>query len=781
MNYSIATGIARKLLDTPDLDTTSAQIRALCRNELEIVCDSGRFEQGSLLLGIMTSIRAMLQADTQSIESANSIVRIISARCRKISLELLSSRLMIKYALGGYSDINRSSSSCSTSDDSQLQLKDFDGNKTSKLVRKKIQKGETLLDEMKPFANAFEFDASVERWAPPTLVPLAISQEQIVAAHPFMKVKPTDVWASSYATALRRCLNQKKRKNAKACKTDASHGQSSSSSGACHARSVEEASVSWPLLIVSLLQKADAPTDRQEVISVNWYLWIGNYRYTMSFMELFLLDENCDAESFNAIDARKLIKLKFRPGHEMVDGAFLFSQHAAAVQRGACVKVERVLLPPSCICAGVIPTADEIRNALMDNGSLGLVFADLILATLAVQDMQRLTLFTATKEPHASVGLQPQKKSKEKEPSAVKRKHGKPEKAESDDTDPLADLAALAAAELHGDVGDGANSEDDDDMDSDDEFVSGKQSHGIVASNNLAKIQVAVKTGACPPDEAIANVAEIIRHWPQFADLNPTDLEEQALILCLSGVTKQDVEITDAVSQAGHSASGSASASASGSSSDAATAAVPSDPTIAPISSSVAVQLKEDLNLPTATTFVECNAVKPRGPGSLPTGKDFCKSKDIYVASASAEAFNEWQRNIHLAIEAIHFRESHHKDSLGENLSLVLIHQTSHDDTARLMYVHWLKHNPGHARQAQLDQHGKVIFSMAWAYQPVKLTGAESKKNTVILPDVGVPMLKVRSHERPQVCEAVRRLEDMLNTIILHCLPDEDRQTDTVV
>ena len=113
---------------------TSVQIRSVCRRDLEMTSHSGCLAPGSLLLGVMTHIQDMLQADTQSIEAANSIVRIISTRCRKISLELLSARLLIKYALS-YSNI---SERCDTTD--QLQIKDLDQGRTHQHVRKKSRK-----------------------------------------------------------------------------------------------------------------------------------------------------------------------------------------------------------------------------------------------------------------------------------------------------------------------------------------------------------------------------------------------------------------------------------------------------------------------------------------------------------------------------------------------------------------------------------------------------------------------------------------------------------------
>ena len=140
-NQCWLTGIAQELLDLKGekLDVTSAQIQSICKTELENAVQCGRLSQSSILLGVMIAFRDMLQADTQSIESANSIVRIISTRCRKISLELLSARLLIKYALS-QTKIIPSAESCPH----QLQLKNVDQIRTNSHVRLKIQRGDVM-------------------------------------------------------------------------------------------------------------------------------------------------------------------------------------------------------------------------------------------------------------------------------------------------------------------------------------------------------------------------------------------------------------------------------------------------------------------------------------------------------------------------------------------------------------------------------------------------------------------------------------------------------------
>ena len=753
----------------------------------------------------MLSLRELFYADTQSIESANSIVRLISVRCRKISLELLSARLMIKYSLS-YANLADDDSAIATSDRSQLADIDrrYRRQNTTSQMRNKIHLGEELHKIIKPFAQAYQDDSSVSRWAPAALVQLSVSQSQIVAAHPFMRVRQQDVWASSYATALRRCLCPKKPKKkkttaatgekppaAKSSKTTktASQGQgskqqSSSASSTIHpdiAVANQSDLIGWPMVVMSLLKKVAGKT---EVLSVKWYLWVCNYRYTMSFVEVFLLDARCDSVSFGTLGSEGMARLKCRARQDVVDGSFIFRQHAEAVQEGASLKVERILLPPSSILVeseglkdskGLEQKVHPLTNA--GDSDLGLDIspeADLILATLPVQALRASHLLTATKEPHvAALPAAPPKGAKEPKVKAVpdgKRKH--PQDGDSGDNlehdsqnedESMVDLAAHAAAELHGDV-ELDPEQTDSDPDQDDDLY-GKDA---VDANNVAKIQAAVKSKKCPPDQAISQVSDIIKSWPQFAELNQTDREEQALILILSGLGQHDAAISDVVTQTTETEPGQSEASASN----------PADPVslVGAFDETVTKQLKDDLTLPSSTTFSELNANKPRGPGSLPVGKDFHKQKEIHVSTASVSALKEWQAALKLSAEAIQFRHEHCNDPLGENLSLVLLHESPQreDETAQLIYAHWLKHKPGTVRQAHLDPAGRVIFSVAWQCKPLSLKGPEHVNNTIILPDVGVAMLKVKASERPSISDQVRRLEDMLNTLILQSLPEED-------
>ena len=783
-----------------ELDVTSVQIRSVCRRDLEMTSHSGCLAPGSLLLGVMTHIQDMLQADTQSIEAANSIVRIISTRCRKISLELLSARLLIKYALS-YSNI---SERCDTTD--QLQIKDLDQGRTHQHVRKKIEKGEALHAEIKPFALAWKHDDSIEQWAPPLPIQLKVTQELVIKANPFLQVKESDLWASSYATALRKALCPKPKKKdkgntdtgnntvvgksgeaAKSAKTATSASKaSSSSSGAKACQPVapsKDSEIGWPLLVVSLLRPSNG-NQAPSVESVKWYLWIGNYRYTMSFVDFFLLDSGGDGSTSGTSgepgSRGKHAELKYRLGQGAIDGASVFRQYADAVQHGARLRVERILLPPSCICKEVEELAPTEKTPPDDPEPSEQT--DVVVATVPIETLVPTMMLTANDQVHqiattaASTSAASKKQTKGKGKGAIKdcstkRKHAdtaaETETAtghEASQSDPLADMAAQAASELHGDVIEEDNDTDDDsDQDGGGDDSEDDDDQTFFAKSNVSRIKNAVKNGTCPPDAAIAKVSDIIKSWPQFADLTQAEREEQALIMIITGVSNQDDEMSAAIAEIQSTLSTSSDQGNASSNNSASTVqAVP------PLTEDDATCAREDSAMPSSILFSEKGATKSRGPGSLPPGKDFCRAKGIYMSSAAAEAFREWSNEIMVSSQAFQFRHERCNDPIGDNLSLALLHESPQrdDEAARMMFVHWLKHKPGSARQVHLDDKGGVIFSMAWAYKPIKLHGDGSMKNTVILPDVGVPMLKVKSAERPQVGPAICRLEEILSGIL---------------
>ena len=100
--------IASELLETPSerLEYNARQLKGLCEDELRWIANDGRIplkhtEQGSMVLAIVSSINAALMADTQMVESINSIIKLIATRCPRIDLETLSARIVIKKAGSG--------------------------------------------------------------------------------------------------------------------------------------------------------------------------------------------------------------------------------------------------------------------------------------------------------------------------------------------------------------------------------------------------------------------------------------------------------------------------------------------------------------------------------------------------------------------------------------------------------------------------------------------------------------------------------------------------------
>ena len=98
-------GIADELLaaDVSQLEYNSENIRLLCQAELEFVPREGFFDfnassSGSMLWAIVSAISGTLLADTQLVESINSIIKLIGTRCAKIDIASLTSRVILKKA-----------------------------------------------------------------------------------------------------------------------------------------------------------------------------------------------------------------------------------------------------------------------------------------------------------------------------------------------------------------------------------------------------------------------------------------------------------------------------------------------------------------------------------------------------------------------------------------------------------------------------------------------------------------------------------------------------------
>ena len=79
----------------------------MCEDELTTLAKTGRFEKvrsesGSFCYAVIRAIAHLSFADTQAIEGINSQIKLVSRRCPNISLELLSSRLLIKRTITSF-------------------------------------------------------------------------------------------------------------------------------------------------------------------------------------------------------------------------------------------------------------------------------------------------------------------------------------------------------------------------------------------------------------------------------------------------------------------------------------------------------------------------------------------------------------------------------------------------------------------------------------------------------------------------------------------------------
>ena len=100
-------------LGTSQLDASTLKIRTMCERELIHMRDHGVFPDvpcvsGSFLFAFLKGLAKMLPADTQAIEGINSVIKLVGRRCPNISLELLSSRLVIRRSLSESGSMRRS-------------------------------------------------------------------------------------------------------------------------------------------------------------------------------------------------------------------------------------------------------------------------------------------------------------------------------------------------------------------------------------------------------------------------------------------------------------------------------------------------------------------------------------------------------------------------------------------------------------------------------------------------------------------------------------------------
>ena len=79
-------------------DLNMAKIVAWAKDDIEEAASLGVC--GLKLITISKVIRERMTSNTQEIEGVNSIIRLISERCRNVGLDLLDARVRVKKALG---------------------------------------------------------------------------------------------------------------------------------------------------------------------------------------------------------------------------------------------------------------------------------------------------------------------------------------------------------------------------------------------------------------------------------------------------------------------------------------------------------------------------------------------------------------------------------------------------------------------------------------------------------------------------------------------------------
>ena len=199
--------MAKEILrtSTEDLECNVAKLRRLFEDELQFVAANGRFNlqathQGSLLFATVSSMSEMLRADTQCVESINSIIRLIGNRCPAIDLETMSCRITAKKSV----------------------TQDLPGvGAAAKRWSNVYAYAKPLLQEMTAAGDGYKkVLQDTDRFSPATSQTMAalepsLANTDLTKALPDLKITPERQWASSHAARLKRALDEAKRESAK--------------------------------------------------------------------------------------------------------------------------------------------------------------------------------------------------------------------------------------------------------------------------------------------------------------------------------------------------------------------------------------------------------------------------------------------------------------------------------------------------------------------------------------------------------------------------------------
>lgn len=748
------------------LDTTSLQIRTICESDLRSVAATGEISTGSLLWNILNMFSRMMYADTQAVEGVNSLIKIISTRCRKIALELLSSRVMLKYCLNYTSDDNTTTISKSSS-------------------KQKINKGEELMAKIKPFKLAFRGDCDRDRWAPPAIADMNVSNDELVAAEPNLKLTQHDIWATSHATVLRRLLFPKKPKQ---------HNAESGAVSDMIVKLTADQFAGWTILKTHITP-GNSSASSSTLSKDRWFLFISKFRYTLTFVEL---------ETSTATTGRICFQVhqSSSSGITTLDSLELMMCYFDDCQLGSVLKVRCYQIPADESAMSRIASIRSDSDSDMDSQR----------AAVCVVDSDKIELYhvhciDVTQEKHKDFKVQPtQRKPK---PTTVSElaisddavgNAGENDDDDDNDSDMAMDdieLAMNAVLESRG------NSIDDDatTMDNDDDE---KQVH----AHTMSAIKQAVKSGRCPAAKAVHDMTNLLRKQPQYKSLSKDELEEESLLLLIRGLSTtndDDADDTDANANAGTQPN-----------------VVQHDPEPPNVTaqedyrvdhscSSTAdcthtqaeeTTLADDSDDKLKTLYhSERSAKRPFGPASGfdqrngPSLVLLQNQKRHDIAEQAHQAVSKRVTDAYKAFNSLSMLPELKADEISDNISMILLKTNSDAESgsakiaggdesdfklegSELMWVHWVRSRHQVVRQVTLDNDGKVVFSMSFAFPDIHI---RPNNCVIVVPNVGVPMMKVTKAHRPLMPSNMRCIFEMYDRILKTIVNQDSRSVSMFV
>ena len=605
--------------------------------------------------------------------------------------------------------------------------------------QKKIKDGEQLLNAISPFKFAFREDCALDRWAPPSLVALTASDQQLTQALPYLRPENIDIWASSYARAFRQKVFPKKKK------TDT--GQTGQTDNPDEHDANKHMWTFKPGLWLLAIQVQDKNCPLVSDDDTLWFAYVSMFRYTMCFVPLELKNGWLQTNlPLNFLDLNAIVRQQHPLALNESKSIGIYSLHvSSAAINFQCAENE------SAPKEALVPQQEhqQAKDACVTGSAI------CVCKPASLEDADAF-LFKLTGEVHPSC---PKKRTTSSRTKKTKQTDADEDGDSASNAD---DEAARAALELQGGfIPEGSDRED----------LANESDDDLVNKQNVDVIKQFIKSGNCPPEAVIEKLSESIALLPQCSHLSKEELHEEALLMFVKGLespanVSQSAEDKSDQPQTKHGI----------------------EPSHDVSKGAMTNELKDDAEISGATAlFRECRASKASGPASVPAGKDFCKRRGIHLKSTAKEAFSCWKTEVTLSVKALSSVKSTPgaDQSEHENISLILIasleddshqHEAEGEDhdanffktgSCEVMWVHWIKHKVNVVRQVNLDHRGGVIFSMAFAFPEINL-----KKHSwqIIVEDCAVPMLKVRQSERSVVPEHLIRLSLIYEQLIHQCV-----------